>query len=213
MRRDRSKWLLEDAKNKDPLKCASARRIDLTGKRFGRLVVLEYALTSKHGGAYWLCLCDCGNKKIIKSQHLRSGHIVSCRCANAELTAATCRRNAAKRFNPEVTGPKTIYAIYRSSARKRNLEFSIPFEEFAGLIKKDCQYCGAPPKNEQFNRSDLRPYKFKYSGLDRVNNSKGYITGNCVSCCDTCNSAKQDLSLSEFKEWITRIYRRFHDGF
>lgn len=56
---------------------------DLTGKRFGKLVVLErsYDLPKKEGTVYWRCKCDCGNEKITTSNHLRSGDIISCGCA------------------------------------------------------------------------------------------------------------------------------------
>lgn len=183
--------------------------VDITGLRFGRLVALRYvkkSVSHRHGAAYWLCRCDCGKEKVIKSQHLRSGHVISCRCANAELTAATCRRNAARKFNPEVTGARTVFLLYRQSARSRHLEFSIPQEELTLLIKKNCQYCAMPPSNKQFNRSKVRPYSFRYNGLDRVDNSKGYVSGNCVPCCDRCNTAKQESSVSEFLSWVSAVY-------
>lgn len=55
--------------------------IDLTGQRFGRLVVLEQDFSpQKRRDAFWLCECDCGNKKIIQGRHLRSGESKSCGC-------------------------------------------------------------------------------------------------------------------------------------
>lgn len=35
--------------------------IDLTGKRFGKLLVLEKDSNRKEKGTYWKCKCDCGN--------------------------------------------------------------------------------------------------------------------------------------------------------
>ena len=59
--------------------------IDLTGRRFGRLVVLERAGTYAspdgfHKYATWRCLCDCGNETVVVSQNLRSGDTKSCGC-------------------------------------------------------------------------------------------------------------------------------------
>ena len=54
--------------------------IDLTGQRFGRLVVLERAENAKDKHPQWLCKCDCGNTKVVKGSHLRKGDIVSCGC-------------------------------------------------------------------------------------------------------------------------------------
>ena len=58
--------------------------IDLIGKKFERLIVLERA---KHGSRHdtsWLCLCDCGNKKNIGGSALKSGNTKSCGCLAAE---------------------------------------------------------------------------------------------------------------------------------
>lgn len=61
----------------------SARRISLTGKRFGRLVVREYAKTSRRH-AYWRCLCDCGKETVVRGTSLTSGRTKSCGCFGAE---------------------------------------------------------------------------------------------------------------------------------
>lgn len=58
--------------------------IDLTGKKFGRLTVIEYA-ESKRNGAQWLCVCECGNKKVYNGQSLRTGHTRSCGCYAREF--------------------------------------------------------------------------------------------------------------------------------
>lgn len=54
--------------------------VDLTGQRFGRLTVIERAENMGHGTA-WLCRCDCGNIKEIRSNSLRRGATSSCGCA------------------------------------------------------------------------------------------------------------------------------------
>lgn len=52
--------------------------IDLTGQRFGRLIVLERGENSNDGNAKWICGCDCGSKRItVFARHLRSGHTKS----------------------------------------------------------------------------------------------------------------------------------------
>lgn len=56
-----------------------AQARDLTNQRFGRLVCLEKA-ASRNRHTYWLCECDCGNKKEIQTSHLTSGAIISCGC-------------------------------------------------------------------------------------------------------------------------------------
>lgn len=53
---------------------------DLTGRTFGRLVVIERSGGPSKKHTYWLCGCECGNLCIVASAHLKSGHTKSCGC-------------------------------------------------------------------------------------------------------------------------------------
>ena len=61
------------------------KRIDLTGKRFGRLTVIRYD-HSEHDGAHWLCKCDCGTEKVIAGYLLRRGSTKSCGCLRSDAS-------------------------------------------------------------------------------------------------------------------------------
>lgn len=54
-------------------------RIDLTGRHFGKLVVVEYAGT-KNKKVMWKCLCECGLETVVRAAHLTSGSTISCGC-------------------------------------------------------------------------------------------------------------------------------------
>lgn len=54
----------------------------------------------------------------------------------------------------------------------------------------NCEYCGTKEK----------------LGVDRIDNTKGYIKGNCVTCCKWCNMMKKNLSVEDFIKHITKIY-------
>lgn len=60
--------------------------IDLTGKQFGRLLIVGRANNDTCGNIYWLCKCNCGTEKIIGSRHLKSGSTKSCGCLSKEKT-------------------------------------------------------------------------------------------------------------------------------
>jgi hypothetical protein len=62
-------------------------RIDITGHRFGRLVVIERAPQSGKR-AMWRCGCDCGNETIVQRYRLKTSKTKSCGCLNAEYTRA-----------------------------------------------------------------------------------------------------------------------------
>ena len=56
------------------------RKINLVGKKFGRLLVVEEKGTNKWGNCLFLCKCICGGQKIIPSANLRDSRTQSCGC-------------------------------------------------------------------------------------------------------------------------------------
>lgn len=63
-----------------------AEPLDIIGKLFGRLIVVEQGPSTKKGHTQWLCLCDCGNKKLILGSNLTTGKVRSCGCLRFETT-------------------------------------------------------------------------------------------------------------------------------
>lgn len=65
--------------------------IDITGERFGRLVVVRRAgVVGANAG--WLTRCDCGRHLVVSSSHLRTGHTKSCGCLRVDTTGALRRK-------------------------------------------------------------------------------------------------------------------------
>lgn len=62
--------------------------IDLEGKRFGRLVVLNRE-ENKESHSMWRCLCDCGKEVIVKGNNLRRGTTQSCGCYAKDRSSET----------------------------------------------------------------------------------------------------------------------------
>ena len=59
------------------------RKIDLTGNRYGKLVVIGFDCNQYYSGKSfrkWLCKCDCGNTISVLGQALKCGHTQSCGC-------------------------------------------------------------------------------------------------------------------------------------
>ena len=62
-----------------------SKLIDLTGNKYGRLTVLHKDDDKKtSSGSYWICQCDCGKIKSVKSSSLRRREIQSCGCLRNE---------------------------------------------------------------------------------------------------------------------------------
>lgn len=64
--------------------------LDLTGQRFGRLVVLQRGECDPKR-VYWLCLCDCGAKTQSPGSELRRGKKQSCGCLRDENRRANTK--------------------------------------------------------------------------------------------------------------------------
>lgn len=59
-------------------------RLELSNKRFGRLVVVDRSHKGKRGEIFWLCQCDCGNTKTVRANQLTRGITKSCGCLHRE---------------------------------------------------------------------------------------------------------------------------------
>lgn len=65
------------------------KKIDLTNKVFGKLIVIEeYPERTRQGSVQWKCKCECGNIAVISGDNLRRGHTISCGCALVEKAQA-----------------------------------------------------------------------------------------------------------------------------
>lgn len=184
---------------------------DKTNTRYGKLLVLEldhvkkYSTKNKSNSrTFWKCLCDCGNECVVVSYNLSSGATTSCGC-NRSLSVKKFHSNKSEKEKIDIL-VNSIYIKYKSSTKRRNIEFSISLEEFEVLIKDKCYYCHESSSNF-FQRSNKSIY---YNGIDRLENTIGYVSNNCVPCCKYCNRMKNDLSLTEFRNKINKIYENIN---
>lgn len=92
---------------------------------------------------------------------------------------------------------KKLEAMYEAMIernREKTDQDPIDFDTFSSLVKGKCYYCGQVGSNST-----------GYNGIDRVDNSKGYIEGNVVSCCKQCNRAKGTESAELFRKYIEGV--------
>lgn len=191
-----------------------SKRIDRTGRRYGRLTVVEYAGKDCRGKLLWKCKCDCGNEKNVVSDNLSSGKSNSCGCLKREFLS-----NPSNHFKRIENREEAILKIQYSHIKRRNKKFDnnmFPFEEFIKKSKSPCYYCGMEYSKILYDRQDERKdgrlisnTVVKVNGIDRIDNRKGYTVKNTVPCCKFCNTAKNTMTQEEFKNWITRVYKNF----
>ena len=148
------------------------RYIDLTGQRFGHLVILERAENGKGGMTRFLCRCDCGNQKIIMSKHLKSGAIDNCGCMREERMRDTKKSNGAH------MGCKTrLYRIWCSMKGRCYNENRERYPDYGGRGITVCDEW-----IQDFNAFREWALANGYSDnltIDRKDNDKGYSPDNC----------------------------------
>jgi len=173
------------------------------GERYGRLVVIA-STESKHNRSRWICQCDCGNQCVATGASLRSGKKKSCNCLRRETSVERARINSINNRLPEGEASfNLLYATYRWHAEKRSQEFTLSKLEFRELTSTICFYCGIPPSQEFHGSSCTGVYR--YNGVDRQDNSLGYILENCVPCCGPCNDMKRTRSVKDFLSQCKKI--------
>lgn len=180
----------------------SQNRASLVGQRFTRLFVYDTKVGA-HGRTLQLCRCDCGKETSYTAAQLIDQIVVSC----------GCYRKLSKRKAPGESGLQQLLCRYRRTARICNRAFELDKETFVNLTSSKCHYCGESPQKEAlasgrgFTEEGLARSAYTYNGIDRIDNSLGYVFGNVVPCCTRCNLIKRNMSKTEFLGHVTRIYQ------
>ena len=139
--------------------------IDLTGQKFGRLTVLERDTTRK-GGVYWFCRCECGNVKCVRSNHLRSGYVKSCGCYQKE-----------KRFKHGMAHTK-IYQVW-ATIKERCLNPNCSNYKYYGSRGISIEPAWVNDFIAFYEYvSTIEHFGEKNRSLDRIDNNEGYCIGN-----------------------------------
>jgi hypothetical protein len=141
---------------------------DLTGLRFGKLVVLNMEGHSKDGHITWRCKCDCGKEKVVMGKMLTIGKTQSCGCLRAENL-----RKIATTHGKSNTKLNSVWLSMRGRCLNSN---NWAYHNYGGRGIKVC---------EEWNNFAAfykwaieNGYKDKLT-IDRINNNGNYEPSNC----------------------------------
>lgn len=95
-----------------------------------------------------------------------------------------------------------IYTRLQQSAKDRGLEFDLSLMSLRNILKaKKCYYTG-----KDISTWHDREDEYKLT-IDRVDNDKGYITGNVVACSHTFNQKKGNLTVQEIQILFKKVLK------
>jgi hypothetical protein len=105
------------------------QRLELVGKRFGRLTVTEFK-GIRNGHGYWQCRCDCGNSIISKGTLLKKGAIKSCGCYRKDIGKEKNRTHGLSGTRP--------YYVWKDIIRRCYDETRPEYKNYGGRGIKMC---------------------------------------------------------------------------
>lgn len=147
------------------------RRTELTGKRFGRLIVIKASERKTLTRAmYWICKCDCGTEKEISALSLVRGLTVSCGCYNKEINT-----NRIKHGHNRKNGKKspTYISWEKMIARCKN-EICTEYKWYGGRGITVCdRWLDFSTFLEDMGERILG------TTIDRINHNGNYEPNNC----------------------------------
>ncbi len=155
---------------------------------------------------------SCANNVKINYHYNNKGEIIEkqCKlCLNLKTLDNFYKRSAQKDgFNTickecRQNRVEERYLRYKNRTKNSKIDFKLTLDEFYTLTSMPCIYCG------EYDKIFMGK---KYTGIDRIDSSKGYILNNCVPCCFICNRMKLNGAYEEFINRAGRIYNNFKES-
>ena len=142
---------------------------DLAGKKFNMLTVIERVKKENSKQTFWLCECECGNKTITTSGHLKNGHTKSCGCLHKKVMQDMMTTH-------NLTNTK-LFKIWRAIIDRTEYISNKKYKDYGGRGIKMCQEW----------RNDFKVfYEWAINNgykegltIDRINVNGNYEPNNC----------------------------------
>lgn len=142
--------------------------VDLTGRKFGRLTVLERDGHNSRGDIMWWCRCDCGGITHTSGQNLKSGMTKSCGCLRVE---AVKNIKTTHGYSKE-----RLYGIWKGMLSRCNNASNTNYKDYGG---RGIEVCPDWFAFKSFKDWSLSHGYQEDLTIDRVNVDGNYEPSNC----------------------------------
>jgi hypothetical protein len=147
-----------------------SKKIEMVGKKFGRLTVIAEGSATRAGKAMWICECECGTiTPPIHGDNLRNGHTKSCGCYDRQILSERSSKH-------KKTGIR-LYHIWSSMKQRCHNSKSKSFVWYGGRGITVC---------EEWQNSFEAFYEWAMSHgyadnltIDRIDTNGNYCPENC----------------------------------
>lgn len=175
-----------------------SQKIDIKGKKFGKLFVQRPSGSDSQGKALWLCLCDCGTEVTVSGVYLRNGHTQSCGCLSIERSIETSTTHG------HFSGGKQtrLYAIWAGMKRRCLNPHVKIFKHYGG---RGIAIYPAWLEFEAFKKWALSNGYQDDLTIDRIDNDGNYEPGNCRWITKSENSRKGAIESHKRKQEATGV--------
>ena len=156
---------------------------DLTGMKINRLTVLGLKET-KNGKNYWNCECECGNKCVVRQDHLlrKERPTKSCGCLNKENAKKLAEMDLGKRFESTHGDSNTRFYKIFDGIKSRCLRKSHPHYDRYGGRGIKCEWKSYEEFKKDMYESyckHVELYGEKNTTIDRIDVNGNYCKDNC----------------------------------
>lgn len=184
-------------KRGDVKSCGCIRALDIKGKRFGMLTVLErdFSKHNKQGQAQWKCKCDCGKFSITTTLRLTCGMTKSCGCLKYRTGG----------HHPAFCGYEDIDGNYwnrmKNGAKTRSIKMGVSIKNVWDLFVSQNGICALSGEKLIIKKNG------RTASLDRIDSSKGYVKGNIQWVHKDINMMKHSFSTTKFIELCESVVK------
>ena len=147
---------------------------DITGQVFGKLTVIEFSRNVKSGTRdrkYWLCKCECGNTKEIRTDSLTSGNVSSCGCLRDKQAVINVQKNHRHKLSYT-----RVYGIWQNMKDRCQNPENKSYVRYGGRGIKVCDEWLVP--DNFFEWALNNGYRDDLT-IDRIDNDGNYEPTNC----------------------------------